>query len=136
MEDEDKNSGKDRIRNEGQKREGDAIRNEIKEIEKLGRMPDESENDLSNELINLYADLLHKIEKPVNWAEAKILIKLFPESGLFGVEWSLLHLFETIFPCEEIEEYVQLIAECPSEEWREHLLQRVENWKTRNLCSE
>ena len=107
------------------------IRNEIKRLEELGRMPDESEDNLSSELLNLYASLLHSIEKPVNREEAKILIRLFPESGLFGAEWTLLHLFETIFSIEE-DEYIRLIAECPSKEWRETLTARLENRKTNN----
>jgi len=31
-------------------------------------------------------------------------------------------------PIEE-NKYVQLIAECPSKEWRERLTERFENWK-------
>jgi len=108
------------------------IRNEIKELEKLGRMPDESEDNLSSELIDTYASLLRSIEKPVNLEEAKILILLFPETGLFGVEWTLLHLFESIFFNIEEDKYIQLIAECPSKEWHENLKIRFENWKINN----
>ena len=104
------------------------IREEIKKLGELGRMPDETEDDLSNELIDLYASLLKRVGKPLNLEVAKIIIRLFPESGLFGVEWTLLHLFETVFPMEE-DEYVRLISECPSKEWRERLLARLENYK-------
>ena len=83
------------------------IQNEIKKLEELGRMPDESQNNLDSKIIDLYADLLKNTEKPVNFEEAKILVKLFPEFGLFGVEWTLLHLLESV--CSEIDEnkYIQ-----------------------------
>ena len=103
------------------------IRKEIKELEKLGRLPDESENNLSSETIDLYADLFKSIEKPVNYEEAKILVRLFPESGLFGIEWTLLHLFESIFTQIEESKYIQLMAECPSEEWEKTLRQRLDD---------
>ena len=102
------------------------IREEIKKLEELGRMPDESENDLNSETIDLYAGLLKRIEKPVSWDEALILARLFPKYGLFGVEYSLMHVFESIVLHIEEDKYVQLIAECPSEEWREKLMYRLD----------
>ena len=104
------------------------VRSEIKKLEELGRMPDESDDSVSVEMLNLYKNSLHNVAKPVNYEEAKILVRLFPESGCYGGEWTLLHLFESIFPIEE-NKYVQLIAECPSKEWRERLTERFENWK-------
>jgi len=104
------------------------IRKEVRELEELGRMPDESEDELSREKSGVYASLLDSIEIPVNWEEAKILIRLFPESTLYEVEWTLLHIFETVFPFEE-NKYVKLISQCPSKEWREILLVRLGNYK-------
>ena len=62
-----------------------------------------------------------------NYEEAKILVRLFPESGLFGIEWTLLHLFESIFTQIEESKYIQLMAECPSEEWDKTLRQRLDD---------
>ena len=60
----------------------------------MGRMPDESTDDLSPEMIDQYAALLKQIELPISFEEAEILIQLFPEYALFGVEWTLLHVLE------------------------------------------
>ena len=103
------------------------VRKEIKKLEELGRMPDESEDDLSRERSGLYANLLDSIEPPINLEEAKILIRLFPESTFYEVEWALLHIFETVSQIEE-DKYIQLISQCPSKEWREILLIRLENY--------
>ncbi len=104
------------------------LQENIKKLEELGRMPDESENNLSNQLIDEYAQMIDNAKKPINIEEAKVLIKLFPESGLFGVEWSLLHLFETILGHISIDDYKKLIEECPSEEWKEQLTDRLSNY--------
>ncbi|WP_203558542.1 hypothetical protein [Bacteroides sp. 519] len=99
----------------------------IQELELLGRMPDESNDNLTNEQIDLYSSLLDKVNKPINKNEAAILVKLFPESGLYGVQWTLLHLFESIYSTISVNEYRELIALCPSDEWRENLEIRLEN---------
>lgn len=49
-------------------------------------------------LIDKYADLLGKITKPITLDEAHILIKLFPPTALYGIEWTLLHLIESVYP--------------------------------------
>jgi hypothetical protein len=103
------------------------VQETIKKLEELGRMPDESENNLSSQLIDEYARLTGLVKKPINIEEAKILIKLFPESGLFGVEWSLLHIFESVYNKIPDAEYINIIEECPSKEWKETLIERLQN---------
>ena len=104
------------------------IQRTINRLKELGRMPNSSEDDLSAEKIDEYAKLIKETNKPINWEEAKILIKLFPEIELFGVEWSLLHLFETIFGHVPLDDYKKLIDECPSKEWKEQLTDRLNNF--------
>ena len=108
------------------------IRNEIKSITELGRIPDESDDSLSEELIDSYSDALEKIKKPVNYQEAKALVQIFPESGLYGIEWELLHLVESSLTQVSIEEYKEVILLCPSDEWRSNMLIRFENWQKKH----
>ncbi|MCD8044702.1 MAG: hypothetical protein LUH10_16840 [Tannerellaceae bacterium] len=103
------------------------IQETIQKLASMGRMPDASEDNLSSELIDEYAPLIHASVKPINREEASILITLFPEDELFGVEQSLLHLFESIYHTIPLDEYKSIIEKCPSDEWRETLLKRVRN---------
>jgi hypothetical protein len=101
------------------------IQETIKKLELLGRMPDSSEDNISSEKIDEYATLIKEAKVPVNQKEAEILIKLFPEYELFGIEWSLLHLFETVYNSIPLEIYKSIIEKCPSEEWKDTLLTRL-----------
>jgi hypothetical protein len=103
------------------------IQEGITKLMLLGRMPDESEDKLSSKQIEEYANLLEKIKTPINIEEGYILIKLFPEHSLFGIEWTLLHLIESIYAHTEILTYKNLIEECNSVEWKEILLKRLTN---------
>ena len=87
------------------------IRKEIIELQKMGRMPNESLNDdpsLDN-IIEQYDELLQSIEKPISVNEGEILIKLFPENSFYDLQWTLLHLIESLFTVIEIEKYENLI---------------------------
>lgn len=99
----------------------------IKELEKLGCMPDESNENLSTEEMGEYDRLIREAVRPISLEDAEVLIKLFPEHSLYGAEWSLLHLFESILLNITVDEYKKIIEECPSEEWRNKLKQRLEN---------
>ncbi|GHV31447.1 hypothetical protein FACS1894177_06100 [Bacteroidia bacterium] len=102
------------------------VQENIKKLENLGRMPDESNENLSVEQLKEYDRLMKEAIRPISFEDAKILIKLFPESSLYGGEWTLLHLFETVkIP---IDDYRKLIEECPSEEWKERLTVRLNNY--------
>lgn len=103
------------------------IQNSILELKQLGCMPDESEENLTNEQIDRYAYLLKQIKTPINEEEAKIIVQLFPESGLYGVEWTLLHIFESVLKNVDADIYVSLIKLCPSVEWKTHLTERFNN---------
>ena len=103
------------------------VQETIKRLKELGRMPDSSEDNIPSDRIGEYVELIKKTNKPINWEEAKILIMLFPEYELFGIEWSLLHLFETIFSQISLDDYRKLIIECPSEEWKDTLKTRLNN---------
>jgi hypothetical protein len=105
------------------------------QLKALGRMPDESDETLTSERIDAYAKLLKEVKKPVSREDAAALIGLFPESGLYGVEWTLLHLFESVQSANRAE-YEALIAHCPSEEWRNTLQIRYNNWLEKSRCKE
>lgn len=59
----------------------------------LGRFPPDIE--ATEEAVDLAADLIGQVRKPISKAEAIELVKLFGPDTYFGVAWSLLHLIET-----------------------------------------
>jgi hypothetical protein len=103
------------------------MQTQIVELKKLGRMPDESQEDIEDSLIDQYDSLLKAVTLPISYDEAEVLIALFPENALFGVQWSLLHTLESIYGCISKEEYEKLIERCPSQEWKNTLKRRLEN---------
>jgi len=107
------------------------MRNQLTELLRLGKIPDDSL--LSHELFQKYEDLFSGFDSPVTWEEAEILITLFSQENLeynWDLDWSLLHLIETIFiqNPEEIQKYRNLISKCPNPEFRETLKIRLNNW--------
>ena len=73
------------------------MRKEVEQLALMGAMPDEADERITAALVDEYADLLGKIVKPVTLDEAHILIKLFPPTALYGIEWTLLHLIESVY---------------------------------------
>lgn len=103
----------------------------IMELHRLGIMPDSIKENPTEALVDSYERLLGEVKTPLTREEAMILISLFPENSMYEVEWSLLHLVETYLienPAESAA-YRQLISACSSQEWRETLLVRLDNWE-------
>ncbi|WP_255373695.1 hypothetical protein [[Flexibacter] sp. ATCC 35103] len=105
------------------------IREEIKKIEKMGRMPNESLNDDASidKQIEQYDELLQSIVKPISLQEGEVLIKIFPENSFYDLQWTLLHLVESLFGKIDNNKYQDLIKNCPSVEWKETLNVRLNN---------
>ncbi|EWH11474.1 hypothetical protein KLA_15795 [Cellulophaga geojensis KL-A] len=112
----------------------DIIRNEIKKLNDLGRMPNESldDPDSIDDIIDEYDELLESIEKPITYEEAEIIIGLFPENAFYDLHWTLLHLIESLFKEIKLDDYKKLIEICPSEEWKETLTIRLNNSLKKN----
>lgn len=111
------------------------MQNAILELEALGQMPDSTEDNPAMEVVEKFDKLLGEVKLPLTQEEVKILINLFPKSSMYEVEWSLLHLVETYLlgtPSRSAE-YRQLVASCSSDEWRETMLIRLDNWEKRNI---
>ena len=106
------------------------MRNEILQLKDLGRMPNESINDPDNivEVIRSYDELLKRIQLPISFDEAMVLVQIFPENAFYDLQWSLLKLVESICVDDE-NKYIQLINSCPSQEWRDTLNARYANYK-------
>lgn len=97
------------------------IRKSVLKLQDLGRLPDESQDDdIPQAFFDLFEYHLNTIQQAITKEEAKILIKLFPETSCYGMGWSLLHLIESTpdWPIQEI------IDMCPSTEWTNRLLSR------------
>lgn len=101
----------------------------------MGPMPDESDDDLvTDERIDEYARLLEAVTQPVTKDEAHVLVRIFPPITLYEVEWTLIHLIESVFLPDEIPQYKALIEECNSEVNKEILKQRLESWQQTDLA--
>lgn len=107
------------------------MQNAILELKALGRMPDSIEENPTVEVVEKFDKLLGEVKTPLTQEEVKILMSLFPKSSMYEVEWSLLHLVETylIETPSRSSEYRQLIGVCFSDEWRETLQIRLDNWE-------
>lgn len=103
------------------------MRKEVEQLALIGTMPDEADERITAALVDEYADLLGKIVKPITLDEAHILIKLFPPTALYGIEWTLLHLIESVYSEIKSLEYRELINECNSTEFKKMLVQRLNN---------
>lgn len=107
------------------------MQNTILELRDLGRMPDSIEENPAAEVVEKFDKLLGEVKTPLTQEEVGILINLFPKSTMYEVEWTLLHLVETylIEVPSRSSEYRHLIAMCSSDEWRETLQVRLDNWE-------
>ena len=79
------------------------MRGSVKELVKLGRLPDEE--NASVPAVEAFETAIAAIERPTSDEEAVALLSVFPsgEGSCFGLAWSLLHLIETApgWPCSE-----------------------------------
>ena len=64
------------------------MRTEILQLKDLGRMPNESINDPDNivEVIRSYDELLERIQLPISFDEAMVLVQIFPENTLTVID--------------------------------------------------
>ena len=106
------------------------MRTKILQLKDLGHMPNESINDPDNivEVIRSYDELLKRIQLPISFDEAMVLVQIFPENAFYDLQWSLLKLVESVCVDDE-NKYIQLINSCPSQEWRDTLNARYANYK-------
>ena len=113
----------------------------IDELKALGRMPDSTDCEPpGNRKVLLldrpnpngrFEELLAKVKLPLTAEEVGVLMRTFPESTMYEVEWGLLRLVESYAVSNP--GYRQLIDICPSGEWRETMTVRFENWETKKL---
>lgn len=102
----------------------------IIKLKALGQMPDSIEDNPAGDIIEMYDTLLSDVKPPITKEEVEVLITIFPKSGIYGVEWALLGLVESYFvEMLSSTEYREIIAGCPSKEWRETLQVRLDNWE-------
>lgn len=87
------------------------MRTEILQLKDLGRMPNESINDPDNivEVIRSYDELLKRIQLPISFDEAEVLVQIFPESSFYDLQWDLLKLVESVIRIDDGDKYIQLI---------------------------
>lgn len=108
------------------------MQDSIIQLKALGQMPDSLSSKPPEELVSKYDDLLAKVKTPLTEEEIEVLISIFPESTMYEVEWTLLHLVETYFEPKLLSKYRNLISKCPSEEWRDTMNARLDNWKKKH----
>ena len=106
------------------------MRKEVLELKKIGRMPTETLEDTEGilSLIEEYDSLISNIESPISLEEAKVIISIFPEGFFYDLHWDLVRLIES-FLMQSEQQYLEIINQCPSEEWKEVLNIRYINWK-------
>ena len=85
------------------------MRTEFLQLKDLGRMPNESINDPDNivEVIRSYDELLERIQLPISYDEAEVLVQIFPESSFYDLQWDLLKLVESVIRIDDGDKYNQ-----------------------------
>ena len=93
-------------------------------------MPTETLEDTEGilSLIEKYDSLISNIESPISLEEAKVIISIFPEGFFYDLHWDLVRLIGG-FLMQNEQQYLEIINQCPSEEWKEVLNTRYINWK-------
>lgn len=81
----------------------------IIQLKALGQMPDSLTGNPAGELVSKYDELLIKVKTPLTEEEVEALIGIFPESTMYEVEWTLLHLVET-YAVEAEQQQPQVVA--------------------------
>ena len=106
------------------------MRKEVLELKDIGRMPTETLEDTEGilSLIEKYDSLISNIESPISLEEAKVIISIFPEGFFYDLHWDLVRLIES-FLWQNEQQYLKIINQCLSEEWKEVLNTRYINWK-------
>ena len=68
------------------------MRQEFVYLTELGRMPNESlsDDESIDKLINIYDELLENITLPLSYEEALVLVRIFPESAFYDLQWTYL----------------------------------------------
>ena len=64
----------------------------IDELKALGRMPDSTDCEPPGEIVGRFEKLLAKVKLPLTAEEVGVLMRTFPESTMYEVEWGLLRL--------------------------------------------
>lgn len=84
------------------------MRTEFLQLKDLGRMPNESINDPDNivEVIRSYDELLERIQLPISYDEAEVLVQIFPESSFYDLQWDLLKLVESVIRIDDGDKYI------------------------------
>ncbi|MFB9077972.1 hypothetical protein ACFFLS_04800 [Flavobacterium procerum] len=105
------------------------IRSEILELKKLGVIPNHDDDSVEDIVIEKFENLLGSLGPTINKDEGEMLILIFPKESCYGLEWTLLHLIESLFKQINKFEYEELILKCNSPEWKKLLLDRFRNSK-------
>lgn len=102
------------------------IRPEIEELERLGPLPADDDDDpgIDRKLFDV-EHLLAAVDPPVTVEEGRVLAALFPRDGgtCYGLAWSLLHLIETL----DADDLGAVVTGVNSAQWRKMFEQRLEN---------
>ena len=105
------------------------VRLEIEKLAQLGRMPNEGidDDESVDAIVEEYSELIEVIIPPLTFEEGQVLVRLFPETSFYDLQWDLLHLVETLYTNAGMEKYEAMIEKCQSTEWRETMEIRLSN---------
>ncbi|MFD3157346.1 hypothetical protein ACFIJ5_10865 [Haloimpatiens sp. FM7330] len=98
---------------------------QISTLIRMGKIP--NDKDMYDDLFNKYDELI-QIEEDITWEEAESIITLFSDD-CDDLNWGLIHMIETVLKSKnDVEKYKELINKCNSDEYKELLLVRLDNW--------
>jgi hypothetical protein len=97
-----------------------SIREEVRELSRLGSLPDEQsvvQTPSLDERVELFQHAIENIAPPVTREEAELLLSVFGPDTCFGLAWAVLHLIESapggapfdVQPPDHANEWVRLL---------------------------
>ena len=98
----------------------------LTELYKIGKLPSDLDNASDEFPLDEFDELLKQISRPVTENEAIKLINLSPpvDTGCYGLEWTLLHLIETV----DIEILQNVINNSEENELKKRIQIRLDNY--------
>jgi len=102
----------------------------LTKLYEIGKLPSDRDSGSDDFPLNEFGELLQRISMPITENEAIKLINLSPpvDAGFYGVEWTLLHMIETV----GIEKLRNVLNGAEDNELKHLIQKRLDNYNKNN----
>lgn len=102
----------------------------LDELYEMGQLPADTDSRSDDFPFDRFDELLRQITKPLTEEDAVRLINLSPplDAGCYGVEWTLMHLVETV----GVEKLANVLSNSNENEVKKMIQMRLDNYNKDN----